>query len=307
MNADNRKKLLDRTDKSMSFRKQCELLNISRAGLYYEPKSESEYNLELMHMIDAEYTAHPDMGVPSMTAYLRNKGKKCGPKRVRRLMRLMGLEAIYPKPRTSIPDKQHEIFPYLLKDVEICRPNQVWSTDITYIRLRHGFAYLVAIMDWHSRKVLSWRLSNTMDVGFCCEALEEALLFYGTPETFNSDQGSQFTSNVFIGQLKEKGISISMTGKGRALDNVFIERLWRTVKYGNVYIKGYETIPEATEGLREYFEYYNERRSHSSLGDKCPDMIYYGKSYSHIHRCQEEKEKSSKKEREMTTATISYF
>ena len=299
--------LLDKTDQSMSFRKQCVLLDISRAGLYYEPKSESGYNLELMNIIDEEYTAHPDMGIPSMTAYLRSKGKKCGPKRVRRLMRMMGLEAIYPKPRTSIPNKQHEIYPYLLKDVEISYPNQVWSSDITYIRLKHGYAYLVAIMDWYSRKVLSWRLSNTMDVGFCCETLEEALLFYGTPEIFNSDQGSQFTSSVYIGQLKEKGISISMTGKGRALDNVFIERLWRTVKYGNVYIKGYEAIPEATEGLKEYFEYYNERRLHSSLGDKCPDMIYYGESYPHIHSIHKEKEKRSKKEREMATATISYL
>lgn len=291
----------------MSFRKQCELLDISRSGVYYAPKSESEYNLELMHMIDAEYTAHPDMGVPSMTAYLRNKGKKCGPKRVRRLMRLMGLEAIYPKPRTSIPNKRHEVYPYLLRDVEITRPNQVWSTDITYIRLKHGFAYLVAIMDWYSRKVLSWRLSNTMDTGFCCEALEEALMFYGSPDIFNSDQGTQFTSNEFIGRLKGKRISISMNGTGRALDNVFVERLWRTVKYGNVYIKGYETMSEATEGLKEYFEYYNERRPHSSLGDKWPDMVYYGESYAHIHSINKEKEKSSKKERETTATAISYF
>jgi putative transposase len=296
---------LDRTDKSMSFRKQCELLDISRAGLYYEPKGESDYNIELMNMIDKEYTDHPDMGVPSMTAYLRNSGKKCGPKRVRRLIRLMGLEAIYPKPRTSIPNKQHEVYPYLLKDVELTRPNQVWSTDITYIRLKHGFAYLVAIMDWYSRKVLSWRLSNTMDVGFCCEALEEAFLFYGKPDVFNSDQGSQFTSGEFIGLLKGKEISISMTGRGRALDNVFIERLWRTVKYGNVYIKGYETITEATVGLKEYFEYYNERRGHSSLGNKYPDMVYYGESYPHIHSINKEKKRSKK--REMTTATISYF
>lgn len=307
MSIDDRKNLLDRTDKNMSFRKQCELLSISRSGLSYVRASETEYNLELMSMIDKEYTDHPDMGVPSMTTYLRSKGKKCGPKRIRRLMRLMGLEAIYPKPRTSIPDKQHEIYPYLLRDAEVNHPNQVWSTDITYIRLKHGYVYLVAIMDWYSRKVLSWRISNTMDVGFCCEALEEALLLYGTPEMFNSDQGSQFTSLAFIGLLKEKGISISMTGKGRALDNVFIERLWRTVKYGNIYIKGYETILEATEGLREYFEYYNERRSHSSLGDKCPDLIYYGESYQHIHNINKEKEKRIKKERETTTATISYF
>ncbi len=289
----------------MSFRKQCELLDISRSGLYYEPMGESAYNVDLMNMIDAKYTAHPDMGVPSMTIYLRNSGKKCGPKRVRRLMRLMGLEAIYPKPRTSIPNKQHEVYPYLLKDVEIIRPNQVWSTDITYIRLKHGFAYLVAIMDWYSRKVLSWRLSNTMDTGFCCEALEEALMFYGKPDVFNSDQGSQFTSKDFIDRLKGKKISISMTGTGRALDNVFIERLWRTIKYGNIYIKSYETLSEAVSGLKEYFEYYNEQRGHSSLGGKCPDMVYYGTSYAHINSINKEKKRSKKRER--ATTAISYF
>jgi len=217
----------------------------------------------------------------------------------------MGLEAIYPKPRTSIPNKQHEVYPYLLKDVEITRANQVWSTDITYIRLKHGFAYLVAVMDWYSRKVLSWRLSNTMDTGFCLEALDEAFMFYGKPDVFNSDQGSQFTSSEFIDRLKGKTISISMTGKGRALDNVFVERLWRTVKYGNVYIKGYETIPEAVKGLEEYFEYYNGRRPHSSLGDKCPDMVYYGESYQHIHSINQEKKRSKK--RETATTVISYF
>ena len=306
MSPKDRKKLLDKEDKTMSFRKQCEILEISRAGLYYKPKAESKYNIELMHMIDKEYTDHPNMGVPSMTSFLRNQGRKCGPKRVRRLMRLMGLEAIYPKPRTTIPNKQHKVYPYLLEDVEITRPNQVWSTDITYIRLKHGFAYLVAIMDWYSRKVLSWRLSNTIDTWFCCEALDEALLFYGMPEIFNSDQGSQFTSNEFIGRLTGKHISISMTGKGRALDNVFVERLWWTVKYNDVYIKGYETVKEAQAGLKEFFEYYNERRGHSSLDGKCPDMVYYGKSYQQINSCPQRKRKVSK-EKEMATATTSYF
>ena len=292
----------------MSFRKQCELLSVSRSGLYYETKGESPYNMGLMNMIDEAYTAHPEMGVPSMTSHLRNNGKKCGHKRVRRLMRLMGLEAIYPKPRTSIPNKQHEVYPYLLKDVEITRVNHVWSTDITYVRLRHGSAYLVAVMDWYSRKVLSWRLSNTMDTGFCCEALEEALLFYGRPDIFNSDQGSQFTSGEFIGRLKEKRVSISMNGTGRALDNVFVERLWRTVKYNNVYIKGYETIPEAAKGLKEYFEYYNERRPHSSLRGKSPDMVYYGASYQQINSYpQRKRRKVAKEEKEMTATTTSYF
>ena len=306
MSTNDRKKLLDRTDENMSFRKQCKLLDISRAGVCYEPKGESRYNIELMHMIDAEYTHHPEMGVPSMTSYLKNEGKKCGPKRVRRLMRKMGLEAIYPKPRTSVPNKQHKIYPYLLKGIETTRPNQVWSTDITYVKLKHGYAYLVAIMDWYSRKVLSWRLSNTMDVGFCCEALEEALFYYGIPEIFNTDQGSQFTSEAFTGMLKEHGILISMTGTGRALDNVFIERLWRTVKYNNIYIKGYETIPEAQAGLEEYFGYYDERRPHSSLGGKSPDMVYYGKSYQHIHSINKEKKRSKKRER-TTATTVSYF
>lgn len=306
MSTNDRKKLLDKTDEDMSFRRQCKLLDISRAGVYYEPKGESRYNIELMHMIDAEYTLHPEMGVPSMTAYLKNNGKKCGPKRVRRLMRKMGLEAIYPKPRTSVPNKQHKIYPYLLKGVKATRPNQVWSTDITYVKLKHGYAYLVAVMDWYSRKVLSWRLSNTMDVGFCCEALGEALFYYGAPEIFNTDQGSQFTSEAFTGMLKENEVSISMTGTGRALDNVFIERLWRTVKYNNIYIKGYETVLEAQAGLEEYFEYYNERRGHSSLGHKSPDMVYYGKSYQHIHSINKEKKRSKK--REMATATtVSYF
>lgn len=269
--------MLGPKDDKMSMRKQCQLLDINRSGLYYKSKGENMYNIKLMHMIDEEFTRHPNMGVPSMTAYLRDTGKKCGPKRVRRLMRKMGLEAIYPKPNTSKANKQHKVYPYLLRDVVIDRPNQVWSTDITYIRLRHGFAYLVAIMDWYSRSVLSWRLSNTMDVSFCSEALDEALSKYGTPEIFNSDQGAQFTSAEFINRLKNKHISISMDGRGRALDNIFIERLWRTVKYQNVYIKGYETMHQAQQGLSEYFEYYNHERLHQSLGYKRPWNIYIGK------------------------------
>jgi putative transposase len=191
-------------------------------------------------------------------------------------MRKMGLMAVYPKPNTSRPNKQHVIYPYLLEDLTIERPNQVWSTDITYIRLRHGFAYLVAVMDWYSRRVLSWRLSNTMDSSFCCEALEEALKYYGSPEIFNSDQGSQFTSQEFIQRLTARQISISMDGRGRALDNVFVERLWRSVKYENVYLKGYETMQEAQEGLREYFDYYNNDRLHRSLGYQRPRDVYHG-------------------------------
>lgn len=262
----------------MSIREQCALLSINRSGLYYKPEPESAYNIELMNMIDEEFTLHPFMGVPGMTEYLRDLGKKCGPKRVRRLMRKMGLMPIYPMPNTSRPNKQHMIYPYLLNNVVVERPNQVWSTDITYIRLGHGFAYLTAIIDWYSRGVLSWRLSNTMDASFCCEALDEALAKYGSPEVFNSDQGAQFTCEEFVRRLTERQISISMDGRGRAFDNIFIERLWRTVKYHNVYIKGYETMQEAQQGLAEYFDYYNHGRLHQSLGYKRPWDIYTGKT-----------------------------
>jgi len=276
LSADDRKELLDSGDSSLSIRKQCELLGIARSGLYYQRRPEPEYNVRLMNLIDEEFTRHPFMGVEGMTEYLRAKGKHCGYKRIRRLMRKMGLMAVYPKPNTSRPNKQHAIYPYLLKDAVIERPNQVWSVDITYIRLRHGFAYLVAIMDWYSRGVLSWRLSNTMDNSFCCDALDEALKLHGVPEIFNSDQGSQFTSEEFISRLTAKHISISMDGRGRAFDNIFIERLWRSVKYQNVYLKGYETIAEAQEGLAEYFHYYNHERLHMSLGYRKPWDVYQG-------------------------------
>jgi putative transposase len=268
--------MLDKDDEVLSMRKQCALLGIHRSGLYYQKRPEQADNIELMHLIDEEFTRHPFMGVPGMTAYLRDKGKRCGPKRVRRLMRKMGLMAVYPKPNTSMPNKQHVIYPYLLKGLAIERPNHVWSSDITYIRLRHGFAYLVAVMDWYSRSVLSWRLSNTMDNSFCCEALDEALCRYGNPDIFNSDQGSQFTSEVFIHRLTARHISISMDGCGRALDNVFVERLWRSVKYQNVYLKGYETIQQAQEGLAEYFHYYNNERLHKSLDYRRPMDVYQG-------------------------------
>lgn len=268
--------MLNKRDEDLSLRKQCALLGISRSGLYYRHRPDQEYNLELMNLIDEEFTRHPFMGVEGIVWYLRDLGKRCGPKRIRRLMRKMNLLPVYPKPNTSRPNKQHKVYPYLLKEVTIDRVNQVWSVDITYIRLRHGFAYLVAIMDWHSRSVLSWRLSNTMDNSFCCEALDEALLLHGCPEIFNSDQGSQFTSEDFISRLTAKQISISMDGCGRALDNVFIERLWRSVKYQNVYIKGYETMQEAQEGLAEYFRYYNHDRLHQSLGYRRPWDVYTG-------------------------------
>jgi len=267
--------MIDKEDKEFSMRKQCELLGVCRSGLYYQKRQENPYNIELMNLIDEEFTRHPYMGVESMTVYLRkDKGKHCGPKRVRRLMRKMGLIAIYPQRNTSIPNKQHKIYPYLLRGVVIDRPNQVWCTDITYIRLGHGFAYLVAIMDWYSRSVLSWRLSNTLESSFCCEALDEALSLYGPPEIFNSDQGCQFTCESFICRLEARQISISMDVRGRVFDNIFVERLWRTVKYQNVYLRGYETMLEAQEGLTEYFHYYNHGRRHRSLDYLRPWDVY---------------------------------
>ena len=232
----------------------------------------------MMNLLDAEYTEHPFYGVRKMKKFLRDRGYKVGNEHVRTLLRKMGLVAIFAKPNLSKPHPDHRIYPYLLRDVEITRPNQVWSTDITYIRLGKGFAYLTAVIDWHSRYVLSWRLSNTLESDFCVEVLEEAIKNYGCPEIFNTDQGSQYTSKDFIDALTVPGrnISISMDGKGRALDNIFVERLWRSVKYEDVYIRCYQNIPEAREGLRKYFEFYNMTRYHQSLNDETPWFVYSG-------------------------------
>lgn len=230
----------------------------------------------MMDLLDAQYTETPFYGVNKMTEFLRRQGYAVGRDHVRTLLRKMGLEAVYAKPNLSKPHPEHVVYPYLLKDIDIMRANQVWSTDITYIRLTQGFAYLTAIIDWYSRYVLSWRLSNTLDSSFCVEALEEALFRYGSPEIFNSDQGSQFTSKDFIGILTRNGISISMDGRGRAFDNIFVERLWRTVKYENVYISGYINIPEARGGLGKYFEIYNTKRFHQSLAYRTPLEVYKG-------------------------------
>lgn len=226
-----------------------------------------------MEMIDREYTDHPFYGSRQMTAFLRRQGHLVNRKRVMRLMRMMGLEAIYPKPNLSKAAAGHKKYPYLLKDLQILSPNHVWSTDITYIPVKGGFLYLTAIMDWFTRYILSWRLSNTMDVGFCLEALEEALS-QGSPSIFNSDQGSQFTSKEFTGSLKARDIKISMDGKGRAFDNIFVERLWRTIKYEEVYLKKYETCRDAHLGLRSYIKFYNEERPHSSLSYRTPQEVY---------------------------------
>jgi putative transposase len=230
--------------------------------------------LKLLELIDAEYTRHPFYGSRKIKHYLNGLGRKINPKHVQRLMRLLGLAGMAPRPNTSRPHPQHKVYPYLLRGVNIIRPNQVWSTDITYIRLAHGFVYLVAVIDWYSRKVLSWRLSNTLDSGFCVDCLEQALQVYGTSEIFNTDQGCQFTSDVFTGTLKACNIAISMDGRGRALDNIFAERLWRSVKHEDVYLKGYALMPELLLGLTEYFVFYNTQKPHQSLGYSTPDLIY---------------------------------
>lgn len=259
----------------LSVRRQCDLLGLHRSGVYYQPAGESAFNLELMRLIDKQYTETPFFGSPKMTEWLRRrKGLKVNHKRVERLMRLMGLAAIGPGPRTTQKHPDHPVYPYLLRDLEIVRPNQVWSTDITYIPLTYGFLYLVAIMDWFSRFVLSWRLSNTLEAGFCVEALEEALGI-GQPEIFNSDQGAQFTSQEFTGVLEQRGICISMDGRGRAVDNIFVERLWRSVKYEEVYLKDYGDGKEAFEGLGAYFGFYNEERPHQALDYRTPAEVHW--------------------------------
>jgi putative transposase len=260
----------------LSVSQQCELLDLSRSSYYYEPATESVENLALMAQIDREYTARPFRGSRGMTAWLRREGHEVNRKRVQRLMRLMGLEAVYPKPRLSIGGTGHKVYPYLLRNVAIERADQVWSTDITYIPMPQGFMYLTAVIDWYSRYVLSWKLSNTLDVAFCLEALEEALS-QGCPEVFNTDQGVQFTSASFTGRLESAGVRVSMDGKGRCLDNVFVERLWRTVKYEYVYLWRPEAVPALVSGLTTYFGYYNEERTHQALEDRTPAEAY-GKS-----------------------------
>ena len=266
--------MIERNHKELPIVKQCVLLSISRSSFYHAPKGESAENLALMAEIDRQFLDTPFYGVQQMTWHLRAKGWTVNVKRVRRLMRLMGLMPIYQQPRTSIPAKGDKTYPYLLKGMRIDRPNQVWCADITYIPLAKGFLYLVAIMDWHSRKVLSWRLSNTMDVQFCVDALEEALDRYGSPDIFNTDQGSQFTSWAWIHRLKQAGVRISMDGKGRFLDNIFIERLWRSLKYECVYLHAFSGGREARAGIGRWIDFYNHRRPHAAHGGRTPVLVY---------------------------------
>ena len=265
--------MVDRRHPSLSIVRQCRLLDISRSGLYYQPKKISEEDLTLMKLIDRQYLATPFYGARKIAAWLKSQGHRANRKRIRRLMRIMGLKAIYRRPRTSQPAPGHKIYPYLLSGLKITRPNQVWAADITYIPMARGFLYLVAIIDVYSRYVLSWWLSNTLDAGFCVEALKEALK-KGEPDIFNTDQGVQFTSEAFTGLLEQHGVRISMDGKGSYNDNLFIERLWRTVKYEEVYLKAYQDGRDARVSLSEYFHFYNTERPHQSLGYRTPAEVF---------------------------------
>jgi putative transposase len=268
-----KRSLVEAGHPQLSVCRQCELLGLARSSFYYEPASETKENLTLMRLIDEHYTACPFYGSRRWTAWLQRQGHAVNRKRVQRLMRLMGLEAIYPKPNLSAPDRQHKVYPYLLRDVPIVRPDQVWSADITYVPLACGFMYLAATIDWYSRYVIAWRLSNTLDGAFCLDMLEEALS-RGKPEVFNTDQGVQFTAQAWTGRLLSAGVAVSMDGKGRCLDNVFVERLWRSLKYEDIYPKGYEAVPALHSGLQAYFPFYNEERPHQSLDYRTPAEVY---------------------------------
>lgn len=258
----------------ISIRRQCELIGLSRSTFYHQPAMESPRNMLLMRLIDKQYTKTPFYGYPRMTEYLRRSGYPVNWKRIRRLMRLMGIQAVYPKPRTTVATKDHQVFPYLLRGLAITHVNQVWSTDITYLPMHRGFMYLVAVMDWFSRYVIAWQLSNTLDGAFCLATLKQALAF-AKPEIFNTDQGSQFTAHNFTTCLQDAGVRVSMDGRGRALDNVFVERLWRTVKYEDIYLKEYTTVQALTAGLQSYFGFYNTERPHQSLEYRTPAEVHF--------------------------------
>jgi putative transposase len=275
MSIERRRQMIEPSHPRLSVVQQCALVSISRSAFYYSPTGESPLNLALMRLIDAAFLECPFYGARQMARHLRRQGYTVGRKRTARLMAKMGLSPIYQKPRTSVPHPQHPVYRYLLKGLVIDRPNQVWCADITYIPMRRGFLYLVAIMDWATRKVLAWRLSNTMEADFCIEALEEALARFGAPEIFNTDQGSQFTSPRFTDMLKNAAVRISMDGRGRWMDNVFIERLWRSMKYECVYLHAFETGSELRGGLARWIDFYNAHRPHSALAGQTPDEAYH--------------------------------
>lgn len=270
--------MIDFKNPKLSVSRQCRLLNLNRSSVYYQPVEVSSRDLALMRLIDEQYLKTPFYGSRSMTLHFRRLGYNVNRKRIRRLMRLMGIEAVYPKPKTSRPHPDHKIYPYRLREITIDRPNQVWAADITYIPMTRGYMFLVAIMDWYSRKVLSFRLSNTLDTDFCLEAVEEALQTYGPPEIFNTDQGAQFTSRAFTGLLEQHQILISMDGRGRVQDNIFIERLWWTVKYQYLYLRSFANGFELRTGLGEWFRFYNQERPHQSFGLLTPDEVFHGLS-----------------------------
>ena len=274
MSAPDRRALVDRGTGRPSVRRQCVLLGVARSGVYRPPRPANDNDLLLMRRLDELFTAWPFLGSRRMTELLRADGHRINRKRVQRLMRKMGIAALGPKPRTTKPAPGYKIFPYLLRNLTIDRPNQVWAADITYLPIGRGFLYLVAVIDWASRAVLSWRLSNTMDVAFCVSALEEALARFGRPEIFNTDQGSQFTSTAFTGVLCNAGVKISMDGRGRWLDNVFVERLWRSLKHEDVYLKGYADGAEAKVGIGAWFAFYNSIRPHQALGNRTPLAVW---------------------------------
>jgi putative transposase len=268
-----RRAMVDR-DHELSIRRQCEILRVSRSGFYYEPEPTSPEELALMRRLDELHLKYPFYGSRKLAVELKNEGRDVNRKRVQRLMRLMGLEAMAPKPNTSEPHPEHATYPYLLRGLTICRPNQVWAADVTYISMKAGFVYLVAILDWYTRRVLSWRLSVTLDASFCVDALEEAFARFGKPKIFNTDQGAQFTADAFTGALRERGVAISMDGRGRCLDNVFVERLWRSLKYEEVYLHVYDTVSEARAGIGRYLDFYNDERPHQALGYQTPAAFY---------------------------------
>ena len=276
MSVDRRRQVIEVNHSQLSLARQCELVSIARSSYYYRPKPESEFNLELMRLIDEQYLKTPWYGSRQMSRHLRRQGHRVNRKRIRRLMRKMGLVAVAPAPNTSRRHPQHKVYPYLLRGMAITQADHVWCADVTYIPMAHGFLYLVAIMDWASRRVLSWRLSNTMEADFCVEALQEAIEQYGCPSIFNTDQGSQFTSADWIDELKANNIKPSMDGKGRWMDNVFIGRLWRSLKYECVYLNAFDNMKDADEKLKIWIEYYNHERPHSSLNDQTPNEFYEG-------------------------------
>ncbi len=272
--------MIQHTHPTLSIRKQCEAILLPLSSYYYHPVPEDPDNLSLLRIIDEEYLKHPFYGVRQMTQFVNHFHPEFGPvnhKRIARLMKILGIQGIHPKKKLSIPNKEHQIYPYLLKGIEISCPNQVWSIDITYIPMRRGFCYLVAIVDWYSRLIIAWKLSVTLEIDFCIEALQEALQI-SQPEIFNSDQGSQFTSQAFVQMLLDKQIQVSMDGKGRVFDNIFIERFWRTIKYEEVYLHAYESVWEAERSIDKYILFYNQERLHSSLGYQTPLSLYRSKS-----------------------------